>query len=607
MSSHHHLNSSSGEINHIHFVSEDIGSLYLSEEYADVTIVVAGQKFRSHKLILAARSEYFRALLFGGMKESMQSEIELTAASLPAFKGLLKYIYTGRMSLTNERDEVILDILALAHLYGFMDLEAAVSDYLREILNIKNICSVLDTAILYHLEFLTNVCFEYMDVHAVEVIKHESFLQLSSCALTELISRDSFCAPEIEIFSAVRSWVNANSDVDPAEVLTQLRLSLIPLSDLLTIVRTSQLISPDALLDAITVQTETQDSKLPYRGHLLLDENVASLSYNAEVLQGEMRSYLLNGDTHNYDMERGYTRHTISDTEVHGILIKLGSQYIINHIKMLLWDLDSRSYSYYIEGSMNQKDWVTLVSHKHYFCRSWQYLYFEPRVVLYIRIVGTNNTVNKVFHVVNFEAYYTNHTEKLSQGFIVPSRNIATLERSACVIEGVSRSRNNLLNGDMSTYDWDSGYTCHQLGSGSILVQLGQPYMIGSMRLLLWDCDNRSYSYYIEVSGNAWNWVVVADKTKEACRSWQTIHFHPPRPVVFIKIVGTHNTANEVFHCVHFECPAPIDDKPSKSPTQEGQTSTSSDGNNILPLSSSPPPSAPEVATEAVHIDSDEL
>jgi len=65
-------------------------------------------------------------------------------------------------------------------------------------------------------------------------------------------------------------------------------------------------------------------------------------------------------------------------------------------------------------------------------------------------------------------------------------------------------------------------------------------------RLLLWDCDNRSYSYYVEVSGNSWNWILVADKTTEACRSWQTIRFHPPRPVVFIRIVGTHNTANEV-------------------------------------------------------------
>lgn len=25
---------------------------------------------------------------------------------------------------------------------------------------------------------------------------------------------------------------------------------------------------------------------------------------------------------------------------------------------------------------------------------------------------------------------------------------------------------------------------------------------------------------------------------------------------VFIRIIGVHNSANEVFHCVHFECPA---------------------------------------------------
>ena len=31
------------------------------------------------------------------------------------------------------------------------------------------------------------------------------------------------------------------------------------------------------------------------------------------------------------------------------------------------------------------------------------------------------------------------------------------------------------------------------------------------------------------------------------CRSWQVIQFEP-LPVTFVKIVGTHNTANEVCH-----------------------------------------------------------
>lgn len=95
---------------------------------------------------------------------------------------------------------------------------------------------------------------------------------------------------------------------------------------------------------------------------------------------------------------------------------------------------------------------------------------------------------------------------------------MATIDNSACVTEGVSRSKNALINGDVEHYDWDSGYTCHQLGLGTIVVQLAQPYMIDSMRLLLWDCDDRSYSYYIEVSTDQQNWQLVADKKKELCK-----------------------------------------------------------------------------------------
>lgn len=58
-----------------------------------------------------------------------------------------------------------------------------------------------------------------MDKHASEVIKHESFLQLSAHALTDLLARDSFYAPEVDIFMAVQSWVAANPGVDAMRVL----------------------------------------------------------------------------------------------------------------------------------------------------------------------------------------------------------------------------------------------------------------------------------------------------------------------------------------------------------------------------------------------------
>lgn len=72
------------------------------------------------------------------------------------------------------------------------------------------------------------------------------------------------------------------------------------------------------------------------------EENVAHPLRGTQVLQGEMRSALLDGNTTDYDLEKGYTRHAIKENEDHGILIKLGTEAIINHIKMLLWDRDLR-------------------------------------------------------------------------------------------------------------------------------------------------------------------------------------------------------------------------------------------------------------------------
>ncbi|XP_013777276.1 BTB/POZ domain-containing protein 9-like isoform X1 [Limulus polyphemus] len=546
-----------GEVDHTASLSVHIGSLYINDEYSDVSLIVEGIRLPGHKVILAARSEYFRALLFGGMRESQQTEIELKGTSLTAFKALLKYVYTGHLILGNRKEELILDILGLAHKYGFEELEHSISEYLKAILNIKNVCMIYDMASLYHLVSLADVCCSFIDRHALDIINHESFLMLSAAALKEMISRDSFCAPEVDIFKAVCEWTQHNSSVEAREILAAIRLPLMTLPDLLNVVRPTGLVHPDTILDAIKAKTESRDMDLKYRGYLMPDENVASPKHGAQVLHGELRSSLLDGDVQNYDMERGFTRHPIDDNNGQGILVKLGMQCIVNHMRMLLWDKDVRSYSYYIEVSMDQEDWIRVVDNTRYLCRSWQNLYFNTRVVRYIRIVGTHNTVNRVFHVVSFECMFTNQRFALEQGLIVPFANVATIKASACVIEGVSRSRNALINGDTENYDWDSGYTCHQLGSGAIVVQLAQPYLLDSMRLLLWDCDDRSYSFYIEVSTDQQNWHLVADRKDQECRSWQTVYFQK-QPVVFIRIVGTHNTANEVFHCVHFECPAQI-------------------------------------------------
>ncbi|CAK1582357.1 unnamed protein product [Parnassius mnemosyne] len=566
-----------GDIEHISHLSEHIGSLCLSSEYSDVTLIVEGQRIPAHKVILAASSDYFRALLYGGMREANQAEVELQAP-LQAFKALLRYVYSGHMGLSLLREDTVLDMLGLAHQFNFQELEAAISDYLRQILALRNVCAVLDAARLYGLNALMDYCYNFLDRNATEVLQHDSFLQLSVEALQGLLERDSFFAPEVDIFKAVCSWFNANQQWVKSEngmmqvekILKCVRLTLMSLEELLTVVRPFSLVTPDMLLDAIQEKTQTKSTELRHRGLLLPEENVATPKRGARVLSGDMRSALLDGDTENYDMERGYTRHNISDAaDSPGILVRLPANTILNHIRLLLWDRDNRSYAYYIEVSVDQKDWVRVIDHSTYFCRSWQNLYFEARVVQYIKLVGTSNTVNKVFHAVALEAMYTAKVPPLCNGLVRPTHNVATVDLSAVVIEGISRSRNALLNGDTEHYDWEQGYTCHQLGSGAIVVQLAQPYMLGSLRMLLWDCDYRHYSYYVETSLNYWHWDMVADRTHDHCRSWQVIYFSP-RPVSIIRIVGTHNSVNEVFHLVHLECPAQVEE-PRDDPAAKKQ------------------------------------
>ncbi|XP_041044496.1 BTB/POZ domain-containing protein 9 [Carcharodon carcharias] len=558
MSNSHQLRpyTSIGEINHVHILSEHVGALIHHEEYSDVTFLVEKKRFPAHRVILAARCQYFRALLYGGMREShSQAEIPLEDTPAEAFTMLLKYIYTGQVTLSNEKEEILLDFLSLSHKYGFPELEDATSEYLCTILSITNVCMVYDVASLYSLHKLSNTCCLYMDRNAKAVLSSEGFLGLSKAALLNVVSRDSLAAAEKDIFLALMNWCKQNPDETNVEIMKAVRLPLMSLTELLNVVRPAALLSADTILDAIKIRSESRDMELNYRGMLIPDENIAAMKYGAQVIGGELKAALLDGDTQNYDLDHGFSRHPIDEDCRSGIEVKLGQASILNHIHMLLWDRDSRSYSYYIEVSMDELDWIRIIDHSNYLCRSWQNLFFTPRVCRYIRIVGTHNTVNKVFHLVSFECMFTNKPFSLDSGLLVPTENVATVEASATVTEGVSRTRNALLNGDTKNYDWDCGYTCHQLGSGAIMVQLAQPFMIGSMRLLLWDCDDRSYSFYIEVSDNQQQWRMVADRTKVTCRSWQTISFER-QPVVFIRIVGTYNTANEVFHCVHFECPA---------------------------------------------------
>lgn len=64
------------------------------------------------------------------------------------------------------------------------------------------------------------------------------------------------------------NWCKHNPKENHAEIMKAVRLPLMSLTELLNVVRPSGLLSPDAILDAIKVRSESRDMDLNYRGML---------------------------------------------------------------------------------------------------------------------------------------------------------------------------------------------------------------------------------------------------------------------------------------------------------------------------------------------------
>jgi hypothetical protein len=76
----------------------------------------------AHKVILCARSEYFRRLFLSGMREATEVVSQMEDVSYEVFSSLLEFIYTD--ALPNISPTIAVDLLALSHEYILGRLKA---------------------------------------------------------------------------------------------------------------------------------------------------------------------------------------------------------------------------------------------------------------------------------------------------------------------------------------------------------------------------------------------------------------------------------------------------------------------------------------------------
>lgn len=194
-------------------VLDKLNELCMSSKHSDVSFIVENTMIPAHKTILSARSPYFEKLFTANFTEAKQSEIKLQVP-LDAFKLILRFIYTGHLSLTALNVDQIIDICELADMYDLEALKETISEYLKAKLSLENCVDILKAASLHAMDGLNQACLAFIDGRSAELIKHDTFKTLSSTLLCTLLKRDTFYAPEIDIFVAVKDWISKNPAAD---------------------------------------------------------------------------------------------------------------------------------------------------------------------------------------------------------------------------------------------------------------------------------------------------------------------------------------------------------------------------------------------------------
>mmetsp|Transcript_9834 Transcript_9834/g.24212 ORF Transcript_9834/g.24212 Transcript_9834/m.24212 type:complete len:498 (-) Transcript_9834:215-1708(-) len=183
------------------------GALFESGKFTDLTLVCQNRNFNVHRVVLAAQSNVFAAQLFGDMKESRQTVIEISEGCEPEiFESFLRFLYKGEITMHMDN---IKALLTLAEFYQVRALHNACFSFLDEQdFDMQQLLAMLQTwrtagdAIQGY--FMSRYC--DLVPSFSEFVKAKEFLTMNESVLIELLKLDQLCLEESEVLQAVISW-----------------------------------------------------------------------------------------------------------------------------------------------------------------------------------------------------------------------------------------------------------------------------------------------------------------------------------------------------------------------------------------------------------------
>ena len=145
-------------------MGRDLSKSFLNTDFTDIKVKCGKKTFDCHRVILSARSRYFKTMLLWEGSETNKKMIEIKDFDSAVISHMLQYIYTGKLDDTVVDEEMVSDILKAANKYELDALKALCEDKLSDVLEKQNCLRI----------------FILSDFHQASVLKKEALEVITS-------------------------------------------------------------------------------------------------------------------------------------------------------------------------------------------------------------------------------------------------------------------------------------------------------------------------------------------------------------------------------------------------------------------------------------------
>ena len=174
------------------------------DELCDITLKVNGKEIRAHRVVLAACSPYFRAMLTTGFVESNMGTISLQDCEESAVEKLVEFLYTCKLNLNESNVESVLGVAALFQIHLVVQKCA---DFLETLIRIENCLGIQSLAMQYSLCNLESKARSFISWNFIEVSHESEFVLIPAEQLSTIVESDRLHVKmEEDVFEAVMRW-----------------------------------------------------------------------------------------------------------------------------------------------------------------------------------------------------------------------------------------------------------------------------------------------------------------------------------------------------------------------------------------------------------------